>query len=100
MTFAAAFALSPANGSADLVAGLVIGAALGFLAGPVVRHLLAVREWAAASREARLTDELLSRLPDPTVTSDGGDDGGGRGSRELRPIDGSDQPAVRWRTSR
>jgi hypothetical protein len=98
MTLAAA-ALALAHGSADLVAGLLIGSGLGFLAGPVVRHLLAVREWAAASREARLTDELIARLPDVTVPPSDADDGG-RGSGELRTVDGSVRPAVRWRTSR
>lgn len=62
MTIAASL-IGLARISDDLIAGLVIGAALGFLAGPLVRYILAVREWTAASREARVTDELLERLP-------------------------------------
>jgi hypothetical protein len=47
---------------ADVLAGLAIGGAIGYLAGPILRHRLAYREWRDASREARLADELLTKL--------------------------------------
>ena len=103
MTFATAPLLALARVSDDLVAGLAIGFALGFLAGPLVRHLLAVREWAAAAREARLTDELLARLPLPPAPDQV--DAGGVGPEsdidDLRAtgLDGDPLP-VSWRTSR
>jgi hypothetical protein len=46
----------------DLLVGLAIGGAIGFVAGPILRHRLAYREWRDASREADLADELLARL--------------------------------------
>jgi hypothetical protein len=48
--------------SGDLLVGLAIGASIGFLVGPVVRSRITYREWREASRQARLTDELLARL--------------------------------------
>jgi hypothetical protein len=84
--------------SDDLIVGLTIGVVLGFLAGPLVRHLLAVREWAAASREAHLTDELLARMPlSPGADTDDPEDEDDRRASDLddgAPVD------VRWRTSR
>jgi hypothetical protein len=53
---------------ANLFVGILIGIVIGILVGPVLRHWLVVREWNQASREAELTDELLSRLgelPEP-----------------------------------
>jgi len=50
------------GGYGDFVAGLVIGAAVGFLVGPAVRSWMAWREWSDASRQARLTDEVLARM--------------------------------------
>ena len=44
------------------VAGLLIGVAIGLVAGPLLRWWLAVREWREASREAELSDELLRRM--------------------------------------
>jgi hypothetical protein len=46
----------------DLLVGLAIGGAIGFVAGPILRHRLAYREWRDASREADLADELLAKL--------------------------------------
>ena len=50
------------HANADLLVGVVIGLAVGFLAGPMLRAWLALAEWRAPSREAELTDELLGRL--------------------------------------
>jgi hypothetical protein len=47
---------------ASFVAGLLVGIGIGFLLGPAVRSWLAFREWADASRQARLTDDILSRM--------------------------------------
>lgn len=44
------------------VAGLLIGVAVGWLANPLLRWWLAVREWREASSEAALADELLRRM--------------------------------------
>jgi hypothetical protein len=46
----------------DLLVGVAIGGAIGFLAGPILRHRLAYRAWRDASREADLADELIARL--------------------------------------
>jgi hypothetical protein len=60
------------HANADLLVGLLVGVCIGLLSGPLVRSWLVYREWTETSREARLTDELLSRidrdlddLPDP-----------------------------------
>jgi len=50
------------NGSGDLVVGLLIGCVLGVFVGPAFRSWQMYREWADASREARLTDRLLDRM--------------------------------------
>ena len=44
------------------VAGLLIGAFLGFLLGPVVRSYLMWREVDRARREATLTARILARM--------------------------------------
>ena len=44
------------------VAGLLIGVAIGLVAGPILRWWLTVREWREASKEAELSDELLRRM--------------------------------------
>lgn len=49
------------TGSGFLV-GLTLGSLAGFLVGPAIRSWLAHREWAEASREARLTDRLLEGM--------------------------------------
>jgi hypothetical protein len=50
--------------SGGFIAGLLIGIAVGFLVRPALRSWVAAREWAEASREARLTDEALARMED------------------------------------
>ena len=50
------------NGSGDLVVGLLIGCCIGVFVGPAFRSWQMYREWADASREARLTDRLLETL--------------------------------------
>ena len=50
------------SGSGDLVVGLLLGTVLGILVGPAFRSWLTYREWAEASREARLADRLLERI--------------------------------------
>ncbi len=92
MTFAITL-VALARPSGDLVAGLVIGAALGFLVGPFVRHRLAIREWTTASREARLTDDLLERLP--TLAAPSGEE-----ETSPEPTEVDHPEAVRWPTSR
>jgi hypothetical protein len=57
---AAPIALLHAN--ADLFVGILIGIAVGLLAGPMLRAWLTYHEWAETSREARLTEALISRL--------------------------------------
>jgi hypothetical protein len=57
--------------SGDLVVGLVIGMAAGLLVGPAFRSWVARREWNDASRRARLTDELLTRMDDEPPDPDG-----------------------------
>lgn len=58
-----AFQAAAANGGdADFLVGLIVGACLGFLIGPALRSWLSYREWAAASRQERLVDELVSRM--------------------------------------
>jgi hypothetical protein len=57
---AAPIALLHAN--ADLLVGILIGVAVGLLAGPVLRAWLTYLEWTETSREARLTEELISRF--------------------------------------
>ena len=52
------------GGYGDFIVGLLIGVAVGFLLGPAVRSWLAWREWTEASRQARLTDEVLTRMED------------------------------------
>ena len=50
------------NGSGDLVVGLLVGCCIGILVGPAFRSWQTHREWAEASREARLADRLLERM--------------------------------------
>jgi hypothetical protein len=54
------------------VAGLLIGVAVGLVAGPLLRWWITVREWREASREAELSDELLRRMAEePRAESKG-----------------------------
>jgi hypothetical protein len=50
------------DASGDFIVGLLIGAAVGFLLRPAIRSWVASREWAEASRRARLTDEVLVHM--------------------------------------
>jgi hypothetical protein len=50
------------GGYGVFIAGLLIGAGIGLLVAPAVRSWLIYREWAEASRQARLTDKVLSRM--------------------------------------
>jgi hypothetical protein len=50
------------SGYGNFIAGFLIGAGISFLLGPAVRSWLAYKEWADASRQAHLTDELLARM--------------------------------------
>lgn len=68
-----------ASGSGDLIVGLILGACIGFLLGPVFRSWTAHREWREASREADLADLVLARMeldeipeaiPDPHRSDD------------------------------
>jgi hypothetical protein len=56
--------------SGGFIAGLLIGVALGFLVRPAVRSWVASREWAEASRRARLTDEVLAHMDDSNPTEE------------------------------
>ena len=82
---AAPIALLHAN--ADLFVGILIGVALGLLAGPVLRAWLTYLEWTETSREARLTEDLIDRL-----------------DRDLDDLPEADDPAAdderTWPTSR
>jgi hypothetical protein len=48
--------------NADLFVGILIGIAVGLLAGPVLKAWLIYVEWTETSREARLTEALINRL--------------------------------------
>lgn len=50
------------GGDADLVVGLLLGLCLGLLVGPAFRAWQIHREWIDASKEARLTEQLLDEL--------------------------------------
>jgi len=50
------------GGRADLVVGLLLGLCLGLLVGPAFRAWQIHREWIDASKEARLTEQLLQEL--------------------------------------
>jgi len=82
---AAPIALVHAN--ADLFVGILIGVAVGLLAGPVLRAWLTYVEWMETSREARLTEALIDRL-----------------DRDLDELPEANGPAPdddrTWRTSR
>jgi hypothetical protein len=81
----------------DLIVGLLVGAAIGFLGGPILRSRLVWQEWAAARREASLTDELLARLE--ASESEGIDE---VPRRDNQPGSSTDplEASVRWRTPR
>jgi hypothetical protein len=83
------FLVAARSGSGDLIVGLLIGIAIGFLAGPILRHWLAWREWTEASREDRLTDDLLTRLEEDVPFDDE--------EFEGQPETDQPPPRVRWR---
>lgn len=81
----------------DLVLGLLIGAAIGLVAGPALRSWLTYREWMETRLETTLTDELLTRLEaldlaEPDDTGSAERDGEGHPEDRRGP--------VRWRTPR
>lgn len=47
---------------AEFLSGLVLGVFLGIILGPAIRLWLTWHEWAEASREARLTEDVLKRM--------------------------------------
>jgi hypothetical protein len=49
----------------SFVAGLLIGVATGLLVSPVVRWVLAIREWRKASSEAEPADEVVRLMAGP-----------------------------------
>jgi len=61
MNISALLAVTSA-GVGGFLAGLIVGAGLGLLAGPAIRSWLAYREWEDASREADVADRLLERM--------------------------------------
>jgi hypothetical protein len=82
------FLVAACSGSGDLIVGLLIGTAIGFLGGPILRHWLVWREWTDASRESRLTDELLTRLEEDEKFHDE--------KFEDEPETDQRTPRVRW----
>jgi hypothetical protein len=75
------------TGGGDLIVGLLIGGCIGFLAAPSIRSWLTHREWEAASREARVADQLLDRME---VDAD----------RDERRIDADGTAPTSWPTRR
>jgi hypothetical protein len=84
------------GGTGDLVVGLLIGLVVGVFAGPALRSWLTLREWAAASRQAQLSDRLLNRLRLDARESLDPADGDGRPA-PTRTEEGRRTSA--WRTS-
>lgn len=77
-------AIAAIHANADLLVGLLLGVALGLLAGPVLRAWLTYLEWTETSREAELTEELIDRF-----------------DRDLDELsEESPQDGGTWRTSR
>ncbi|MBI4261493.1 MAG: hypothetical protein HY658_13110 [Actinobacteria bacterium] len=58
----ALFLAVAATRSAAFVAGLFLGFFAGLLATPAFLFWIARREWTAASRRARLTDQVIDRM--------------------------------------
>lgn len=83
------FLVAARSGSGDLIVGLLIGATIGLLGGPILRRWLAWREWTDASRKDRLTDELLTRLEEDQRFDDE--------EFEGQPETDQPPPRVRWR---
>jgi hypothetical protein len=70
MHIAAIQAAAANGGDADFMVGLIVGACLGFLIGPVLRSWLSYREWAEASRQERLVDQLVTRMENDVERAD------------------------------
>lgn len=64
-----------------MVAGLLIGFAVGLLVGPILRSWLAWREFVDAGREARLADDVLRHMSDFAARGEGEEDPAIRSSR-------------------
>lgn len=62
MHITAIHAAATSGGDANFVVGLLVGVCLGFLLGPALRSWLSYREWADASRQERLADQLVARM--------------------------------------
>jgi hypothetical protein len=62
MLIGAILAAAETGGYGDFIAGLLLGAGVGFLLGPAARSWLIHRQWAEASRRAHLTDQILARM--------------------------------------
>jgi hypothetical protein len=80
-----AITIAALHANADLLVGIVIGLAVGYLTGPLLRAWLIYFEWTETSREARLTEALIDRLD--------------RGLDELLDTEAPDDERT-WRTSR
>ena len=57
-----AILVAEGSGFGGFIAGFITGAGISFLLGPAIRSGIAHREWAEASRQARLTDKVLARI--------------------------------------
>jgi hypothetical protein len=51
-----------ASGLVLFLGGLVLGLFLGIILGPAIRLWITWHEWVAASREARLTEDVMKRM--------------------------------------
>ena len=60
--FGAALLSLARGGPADFIIGALVGLGVGLLAGPAFRSWIVRREWEEASRQARLTDEVLDLM--------------------------------------
>ncbi len=80
-------ALVAAAADGGFLVGLAIGLCIGFLIGPAVRSWLAVREWAEASRQARLADRVIARMETESEP--------GRGAQPGQTT--SEEPVRSWR---
>jgi hypothetical protein len=52
-----------------MLIGLLLGIVIGLAIGPLLRSWLAWREYVEASREARLTEDILRRMSESTPPS-------------------------------
>jgi hypothetical protein len=54
-----------------MLIGLLLGIVIGLLVSPLLRSWLVWRQYVDASREARLTDDVLERMADTTSEKSG-----------------------------